>query len=206
MSDNRGRRVTKAPKPARKRKVLSSVSSDSSDPSDQSDSDLNDMPTTPDGKHYIRDDGNKQSTSKRSLMNGPAIKKKQSYTRSDIESQLKNYEKLDSVSVKELANGDRVRYFEVMGNSNFKYKPGGYVLINGAPEYLVLTNGKKNWSVQLATHVIFKALDYDKMEEAHNKALADKDALIDKLRKMILKKDNSIKRLTQQVAILKNED
>lgn len=77
----------------------------------------------------------------------------------DLKNKLVNYEQVNYSDIKDLPNGTRISYFEVMnidGERKFKYKVGGNIISNGYPKYLYLTNGRANWSVQLENHIIFK--------------------------------------------------
>ena len=56
-----------------------------------------------------------------------------------------------------------------MDNNTYKYRPGGVVIKNGWPAYLVLSNGRVRWSVQLANHIIFKERRQAMIREYENK-------------------------------------
>lgn len=73
----------------------------------------------------------------------------------EIREKLKNYNRIQSKDVINIPLGTRIKYVEVMPDGKYKYKPGGNIIVNKAPEYLVLTSNRKSWSVQLATHIIF---------------------------------------------------
>lgn len=133
------------------------------------------------------------------------IHKQQSYTSEEIQSQLRNYVRLTSNDVPNLIEGDRIKYFEVLESGSFKYKPGGYVVLNRHPDYLVITNGRKNWCVQLESHIVYKALDYDVLETRLNSIIASRDAQIHKLKLLSLKKDQEIAGLKQQIGILQDQ-
>lgn len=121
----------------------------------------------------------------------------------DIKQRMKNFEKVDKEDLSNLVDGDKVRYFEVSENGGYKYRPGGFVLVNGAPKYLVLTNNGFNWSVQLDSNIIFKAKDIDIIEEAHESELAELKKTIVQLRTYALKQ----KRIAEKLAkILKDSN
>jgi len=73
----------------------------------------------------------------------------------DVKEKLRFYKRIDSDKVIDLSLGTRVKYVEVLEDGTFKYKPGGVIMVNKAPVYLVLVENRKSWSVQLDKHVIF---------------------------------------------------
>lgn len=74
----------------------------------------------------------------------------------EIKEKLKLYDRIESKDVKDLHIGTRITYIEVMPDKTFKFKSGGVMIINAYPKYLMLTNNKKTWSVQLDRHIIFR--------------------------------------------------
>ena len=64
--------------------------------------------------------------------------------------------------------------------------------MNKAPTYLVLSNGRKNWSVQLDSHIIFIAKDIYKIEETYNEIIAEKNRNIKHLKTLIAKLKRTI--------------
>ena len=70
-------------------------------------------------------------------------------------------------------------------NNEYKYKIGGTLIINKSPNYIVLTNGKKNWSVQLKQHIIFREISVDKLRQQYERLLNDKNRTIEELKYLI---------------------
>lgn len=97
----------------------------------------------------------------------------------EIKQILRNYEQVTDLC--SLVQGDIVKYFEMLANGKYKYKPGGRVLINKQPDYLVLSNGRKSWSVQLNKHVIFREIDIDKIILKYDEIVKKKDKRIEEL-------------------------
>lgn len=97
----------------------------------------------------------------------------------EIKRILRNYEQVTDLS--SLVQGDIVKYFEILDNGKYKYKPGGRVVINKQPDYLVLSNGKKSWSVQLNKHVIFREIDINKIIFEYEEIVKKKDKRIEEL-------------------------
>lgn len=73
----------------------------------------------------------------------------------DIKKKLRFYKQVDEDLVVKLPLGTNIKYVEVLDDGSYKYKPGGSIIVNEAPEYLVLAGNRKTWSVQLANHVVF---------------------------------------------------
>lgn len=129
----------------------------------------------------------------------PKVTAAEMLTAEQIKERLKNYEKVQKDDLYKLVDGDKVRYFKVEGDGNFKYRPGGFVLVNSAPDYLVLTNNGANWSVQLDDNVIFKAIDIDEIEEKHKIEISDLKRKEEHLYQLLIKQKNLIARLRERI-------
>ncbi|VBB17556.1 hypothetical protein YASMINEVIRUS_18 [Yasminevirus sp. GU-2018] len=73
----------------------------------------------------------------------------------ELREKLRFYKRVESKQIADLPLGTRVKYIEVLKDKKFKYKPGGVIMVNKAPLYLVLAENRKSWSVQLDRHIIF---------------------------------------------------
>ena len=73
----------------------------------------------------------------------------------DIKEKLKFYKRVNSADIPKIHLGMRIKYIQIMDNGTYNFKPGGELIVNGAPDYIVLAGNRKTWSVQLATHIIF---------------------------------------------------
>ena len=94
----------------------------------------------------------------------------------ELKEKLKYYKRVESSKVADLPMGTRIKYIEVLQNNMFKYKPGGVIMVNKAPVYLVLAENRKSWSVQLKTHIIFVE-QFDQIRKNYEtliKSLTDK--------------------------------
>jgi hypothetical protein len=127
----------------------------------------------------------------------PKVTASEMLSSSDIKKRMKNFTKVNDSDLDELVDGDKVRYFENMGDGKFKYKPGGFVLKNKAPTYLVLTNNGMNWSVQLNNHIIFKSKDIDQIEEEHKQEIDKLKQTISHLHGLLVKQKRVISKLTK---------
>lgn len=73
----------------------------------------------------------------------------------DIKEKLKFYKRVDSANIPNIKSGMRIKYIQIMEDGTYNFKPGGALIVNKAPEYVVLAGNRKTWSVQLATHILF---------------------------------------------------
>jgi hypothetical protein len=120
-------------------------------------------------------------------------------TGEQIKERIKNYERVLEDDLRGLKTEDKIAYFEVLDDGKFKYKPGGYLLVNGAPKYMVLTSSKGSWSVQLDNHIIFKAREIDEIEERHKDELDDRMRNERHLRQLLIKQKKVINILRSRI-------
>lgn len=107
----------------------------------------------------------------------------------EIQKLLEDYKKIDS---NELKRGFHVRYFKINQDKSVEFKLGGNILkVNGLPEYIVLSNGKLNWSVQCKNTIFYQKMTFTEEKEEFNK--------------IITKQNNDIQILTDYVKNLKSE-
>lgn len=97
----------------------------------------------------------------------PTVTASDMLTAEEIKERMKNYVQVNKNDLHTLKIDDKIRYFESLDNNKYKYKPGGFLLVNGQPDYLVLVSSKGSWSVQLKNHVIFKGKDIDEIDEEY---------------------------------------
>lgn len=113
----------------------------------------------------------------------------------EIKIRLKNFHKIKPENIINLPIYTHIQYFQVSNDNKFKYRTGGTLIVNKAPVFLVLSNGRKNWSVQLDSHIIFANKDIDIISEEYEKKLLDKDKKIKHLTVYIKKLKKIIKEL-----------
>lgn len=97
----------------------------------------------------------------------------------EIKNKLINYEQIDDTA--SLVHGNKIKYFEILDNGKYKFKLGGCVIVNKHPVYIVLTNGKTSWSVQLENHIIFREIDIDTVRLKYEEIIKKKDKQIAEL-------------------------
>ncbi len=91
-------------------------------------------------------------------------------TAEQIAEKLQDYIKVNDVNI--LKKEDHIRYFNVIADKNNgivkkEFRMGGFFLTKDAgpnPAYIVLTNGKVSWSVQLEDSVIYKKMSLDELK------------------------------------------
>jgi hypothetical protein len=104
-------------------------------------------------------------------------------TKNEIKNLLDDYERINDAN--NLNIGDHVRYFK-KENNILKFRMGGTIIKkSGLPDYIVLTNGKKPWSVQINTAIFYRKLSYKKLREEYDDIIAEKDKLIKTLQLQI---------------------
>lgn len=118
-------------------------------------------------------------------------------TADDIRKRLVNYSIVKNIA--ELVPGQHIIYFEKLSTGKYRYKPGGFMTVNKSPDYLVLSNGRTNWSVQLDRHIIFVHNDFDKLMTQHEIQIAEYERRLDHLRASIHKKDIMIAKLKKMI-------
>jgi polyhydroxyalkanoate synthesis regulator phasin len=116
-----------------------------------------------------------------------------------IKKRMENYERVEENNFHKLYRGQKIKYFEFIQNENkFRYRPGGSLVANKSPDYIVLTNGKQNWSVQLEKSIIFKERNISEIISKYEDLIVLRDGEIMKLN------ENNLE-LKKQINILKNK-
>ena len=122
----------------------------------------------------------------------PVITATELLSHDEINERLKNFYRVSPNDISNLSVNTRIQYFQVSEDGNYKYRTGGSLIVNKAPVYLILSNGRKNWSVQLKSHIIFAGHDIEKVREEYEKKIAEKDKKIKYLTMYIKKLKQSI--------------
>lgn len=101
-------------------------------------------------------------------------------TQDDINKLLDDYEEISNND--ELNIGMDIRYFQIVtkGNINQKlFRFGGKIInIDLKKGYIILTNGKVNWSVQLQNVIIYKKISIEEIKTLYENDLDTKDMKI----------------------------
>ena len=82
----------------------------------------------------------------------------------EIKDKLKNYKKV--TDIKKVSIGTHLRYFVIDKEKNKHFRLGGTLNKFGENgEYIILSNGKLNWSVQLKNSIFFQKLSEKEYKE-----------------------------------------
>ncbi|XWV25667.1 hypothetical protein QJ856_gp0086 [Tupanvirus deep ocean] len=112
----------------------------------------------------------------------------------EISKLLQGYEKVDDIA--EVPLNTHLRYFKTNADGSQTFRTGGFLHNKQNPEtFVMLSNGKQIWSVQTKGTVFFKKMSQkDEIAALHalyKKKLAEKDEVINKLKKYIRTKINN---------------
>lgn len=122
----------------------------------------------------------------------------------EIRERLKNFERVADEDLKSIAPHTKIQYFDISDGS-CRYRPGGSLLYNHAPKYIVLTNGGKSWSIQLDSVIIFKEKDYDKLKKEYEILISKKDKEISTYKLYVKKQKEAIDELVNEIKLLKTK-
>jgi hypothetical protein len=125
-------------------------------------------------------------------------------TRDEINNKLDDYIEVKD-GFKSVPEGTHIRYFSKV-NKTYKFRVGG-TLINkkGLPDYIVLSNGKKSWSVQMKDTIFFKKISILEIKRVYIEELENKDKLLKYKDDIIQKQGQRINDLVALVNQLKKE-
>ena len=114
-------------------------------------------------------------------------------TNDEIAKLLEDYTKVKS---SELKRGFHVRYFKKNPDGTLDFRLGGFVLdISGLPTYIIMSNGKVQWSVQCKTAIFYQKMTDIELFNELNETIKKKDDEIDDLREYIRMLEKQIKQL-----------
>lgn len=83
-------------------------------------------------------------------------------SKEDIKYFLEDYVKIDDIN--QIKKGSHVRYFDKT-KDGLKFRMGGLVTVLGFPNYIILSNGSKTWSVQLKSAIIYMKLSFNELKK-----------------------------------------
>jgi hypothetical protein len=86
--------------------------------------------------------------------NKPPITYTESLSKDEIKELLKDYKKVENIN--DIKKGEHLRYFNKSVDEMYKFRLGGKLIINETlPKYIVLSNKKKTWSVQVKDTIFY---------------------------------------------------
>ena len=109
----------------------------------------------------------------------------------EIAEKLQGYEQVDDIS--EVPLNTHLRYFRTNPDGSQTFRTGGFLHNKkNAETYIMLSNGKSVWSVQIKGTVFFKKMTHkdeiDAIHKLYKKKIAEKDLIISKLKRYIKSK------------------
>jgi len=118
----------------------------------------------------------------------------ESLTDDDIHILLEYYEQINNIH--ELKPGLLIRYYKI-SNENNKitklFRIGGTIIkIDFDKQYIIVSNGKINWSVQIENSIFYRKITYDDLKKFYENELDNKDLEIKKYKKYISNLKNKI--------------
>ena len=118
----------------------------------------------------------------------PKVTYQEQLTADEIAEKLQGYERVDDIS--EVPLNTHIRYFTTDKNGVQTFRTGGFLYNKkNAEKYIMLSNGKSVWSVQIKGAIFYKKMTHqDEITALHalyKKKLAEKELIIKKLKKYI---------------------
>lgn len=133
----------------------------------------------------------------------PKITYQEKLTAKEIAEKMQGYEKVHDIE--DVPLNTHLRYFLIKEDGTRVFRNGGFLHNKkNAEKYVMLSNGKYVWSVQVKDAVFFKKMSHkEEIEALHNiykKKLEEKDAIISKLKtyiKATKKKEDQVSQNTK---------
>jgi len=118
----------------------------------------------------------------------PKTTYQENLTADEIAEKMQGYEKVDNIA--EVPLNTHIRYFITQKDGTQLFRTGGFLHNKtNADKFIMLSNGKSIWSVQINNAIFFKKMSHqeelDAIHALYKKKLDDKDLTISKLKKYI---------------------
>lgn len=130
-------------------------------------------------------------------------------TQEDINLLLEEYEEVNDVTT-ELRTGIHIRYYSLVKDKKKKgefkklFRLGGNIIkIDPDFKYVVLTNGKLSWCVQLDNTIIYKKMSIKDIKDFYENELDVKDDIIKRKDNKIGKLKGIIEQLLEENKVMK---
>lgn len=132
-------------------------------------------------------------------------------TQEDINLLLEEYEEVNDVTT-ELKTGIHIRYYSLVKDKDKKkrgdfkklFRLGGTIIkIDPEFKYVVLTNGKLSWCVQLENTIIYKKMSIKDIKDFYENELDVKDDIIKRKDKKIGKLKEIVEQLLEENKVMK---
>lgn len=102
----------------------------------------------------------------------PNITYTEKLSKAQVRQLLYDYEEIKNIKeLEKIEPGTHLRYFEDK-DGEMKFRTGGILTVNtGFPDYLILSNGKISWSVQIKKCIFLKRLTIKELRDEYEKEL-----------------------------------
>ena len=129
-------------------------------------------------------------------------------SKEDIDILLENYELVNSKY--EIKVGLLVRYYSLINKDNETqelFRMGGTVIkTDFEKDYVVLTNGKVNWSVQINNATFYKKLTIEELKKNYENDIENMDIKLNKYKNYIDKIKKKLNSLIEENKLLLNKN
>jgi hypothetical protein len=103
-------------------------------------------------------------------------------TEKDIENKLEDYKEED---IYKIPLSTHVRYFKVEKDHK-KFRTGGLLYKNdGLPDYVVLSNGRKTWSVQVKDAIFFRRMTSREIKKEYEEYIVELEKKNKQLKELV---------------------
>ncbi len=125
-------------------------------------------------------------------------------SKEQVKSLLLDYELVNNIGeLFAVPIGTHIRYFENK-NGELKFRTGGVLSVNkGLPDYIVLSNGKVSWSVQVKPCIFYRRVTIEQIKQEFNKVILEKNGVIAGLQRLLIEQQNEIKEYKKTLKSLK---
>lgn len=136
---------------------------------------------------------NSIKTIRLSKTNKPSTNKtfQEQLTNEEIEELLEDYKEVDNDEINSIPLNSHLRYYTLKNeNGNIKklFRMGGFLSNkDNSSEYIILTNNKNSWSVQIKNSIIYRKMNLQEIKDEYEEIIDDKDEEIENLKKSINK-------------------
>jgi len=120
-------------------------------------------------------------------------------TDEEIQEKLKFYKRVEDIQKVPLST--HLRYFTIGKDDSYNFRLGGNLFrADGLPDYVILTNGGRNWSVQAKNAIFFSKMTTEEIGikinelEKENKELKKNNEALKSTLKEVKKENKSLKR------------
>ena len=129
-------------------------------------------------------------------------------TEDDIKILLEDYTEVNDY--KELKLGMHIRYYTIKldkyGNQTKLFRMGGNIIkIDDEYRYLILSNNKISWSVQLNNNIFYKKMSLQDIKNIYDAKLDEKRFYINKLNKSYKKLEYQLNIINEKYTKLKHD-